>query len=99
MERSSGGGANGGEGWNGGMCVGLVLLASCTSLNVFAHERCEARAPKFRGDKLADFKVTWVASSFMIMAVNKNGLLKRGIRENVNASFVDENALSILPVR
>ena len=81
------------------MCVGLVLLANCTSLNVFAHERCEARPPKVRGDKLAGFKVTWVASSLMIVAANKDGLLKRGIGGNVNVSFVGENALSILPVR
>ena len=81
------------------MHVGLVLLASCTSLNIFAHERCKARPSKFKGDKLAGFKVTWVASSFMIVAANKDGLLKRGIGRNVNASFVDENTLSILPVR
>ena len=99
MEWSSGGGANGGEGQNGGMCVGLVLLASRASLNVFVHERCEAGPPKFRGDKLVGFKVTWVASSFMIMAANKDGLSKRGIGGNVNASFVGENALGILPVR
>ena len=90
---------NGGEGWNGGMCVGLVSLASHTSLHIFAYERCEAGPPKFRGDKLAGFKVTWVASSFMIMAANKDGLLKRGIGGNVNTSFVGENALGILPVR
>ena len=81
------------------MCVGLVLLANHTSLNVFVHERCEAGPPKFRGDKLVGFKVTWVASSLMIMAANKDGLSKRGIRGNVNTSFIGENVLSILPVR
>ena len=99
MEQSSGGGGNGDEEWNGRMCVGLILLANHTSLNVFAHERCEAGPPKFRGDKLAGFKVTWVASSLMIVAANKDGLSKRGIGGNVNVSFVGENALSILPVR
>ena len=99
MERSSGGGANGGEGWNGGMCVGFVLLANRTSLDILAHERCKAGPPELRGDKLAGLKVTWVASSLMIVAANKDGLSKRGIGGNVNTSFVGEDALSILPVR
>ena len=81
------------------MRVGLVLLASRTSLYVFAYERCEARPPKFRGNKLAGFKVAWVASSFMIVAANKDGMLKRGIGGNVNTALVGENALGILPVR
>ena len=81
------------------MHVGLVLLASHTSLYVFVYERCEAGPPKFRGNKLAGFKVTWVASSFMIVAANKDGMSKRGIGENVNTSLVGENALGILPVR
>ena len=86
-------------GRNGGMHVGLVLLARRTSLYVFAYERCKAGPPKFRGNKLAGFKVTWVASSFMIVAANKDGMSKRGIRGNVNTSLVGENALGILPVR
>ena len=81
------------------MHVGFVLLASHTSLYVFVYERCEAGPPKFRGNKLAGFKVTCVASSFMIVAANKDGLSKRGIGGNVNTSLVGENALGILPVR
>ena len=81
------------------MCVGFVLLANCTSLDIFAYKRCKARPPELRGDKLAGFKVTWVASSLMIVAMNKDGPLKRGVGGNVNMSFVGEDALSILPVR
>ena len=99
LEWLSGSGANWGEGWNGGMCVGFVLLANCTSLNILAYERCKARPPELGGDKLAGFKVTWVASSLMIVATNKDGLLKGRVRGNVNPSFVGEDALSILPVR
>ena len=80
------------------MSVRLVMLAGRTPFHVFAYKRCKAGPPKFGGDKLAGFKVTWVASSFMIVTVQKNGLSKRGIRRNVNMSFVGKNAFGILPV-
>ena len=81
------------------MCVGFVLLANRTSLNIFAYERCQARPPEFRGDELVGFQVTWMASSLMIVAMNKDGLSKRGVRGNVNTSFVGKDAFSILPIR
>ena len=90
---------NWGEGWNGGMCVGFVLLANRTSLDIFENKRGKARPPELGGNKLVGFKVTRVASSLMIIAMNKDGLSKRGVRGNVNMSFVGEDALSILPVR
>ena len=99
LEQVSGGGTNGSEGWNGGMSVRLVSLASRTLLYVLVYKRCEAGPPKLRGDKLAGLKVTWVASSFMIVAVKKDRLPKGGIGRNVNTSFVGENAFGILPVR
>ena len=99
LEQSGGGGANGGEGWNGGVGIRFVALASRTSFHIFADKRCKAWPPKFGGDKLADLKVTRVASSFMVVAAKKDGLSKRGIGGNVNMSFVGENALGMLPVR
>ena len=81
------------------MCVGFVLLANCTSLNVFAYERCQARPPEFRGNELVGFQVTWMASSLMIVATNKDGSSKRGVGGNVNTSFVGEDTFSILPIR
>ena len=99
MEWLSGSGGNWGEGRNGGICVEFVLLENRTSLNIFVYKRCKARPPEFGGDELADFKVTWMASSLMIMAMNKDGPLKRGVGGNVNTFFVGEDALSILPVR
>ena len=80
------------------MCVGFVLLANRTSFDIFAYKRCKARPPELGGDKLAGFKVTWVASSLMIVATNKDGPSKRGVGGNVNTPFVGEDALSILPV-
>ena len=81
------------------MCVGFVLLANCTSLNVFAYERCQARPPEFRGNELVGFQVIWMASSLMIVATNKDGSSKRGVGGNVNMSFVGEDTFSILPIR
>ena len=75
------------------------MLANRTSLDIFVYERCKARPPELGGDKLAGFKVTWVASSLMIVAMNKDGPLKRGVGGNVNTSFVSEDAFGILPVR
>ena len=98
MEWSSGGRANGGKGWNGGVCVGFVSLASRTPFNVFTYERREAGPPKLGGNKLVGFKIARVAGGFMIVAAGKDGVSERGVRGNVNASLVGENALSILPV-
>ena len=81
------------------MSIRLVALASRTPFHIFAYKRYKAGPPKFGGDKLAGFKVTRVASSFMIVAAKKDGLPKRGIGGNVNMSFVGENALGMLPVR
>ena len=80
------------------MSVRFAALASRTPFYVFAHKRCKAGPPKFRGDKLAGLEVTWVAGSFMIVAAKKDGPPKRGIGRNVNTPLVGENALSILPV-
>ena len=98
LERPSGGRANGGKGGNGWVRVGLVLLASRTPFNVFTYERREAGPPKLGGNKLAGFKIARVAGGFMIVAAGKDGVSERGVRGNVNASLVGENALSILPV-
>ena len=35
----------------------------------------------------------------MIMAMSKDGPLKRGVGGNVNMSFVGEDSFSILPIR
>ena len=37
--------------------------------------------------------------SFMVVAMSKNGLSERGVRGNVNTTFVCEDSLGILPVR
>ena len=81
------------------MHVGLVLLANCTPFDVFAHERCQTRPPEFGGDQLTGFQLAQVACSFMVMAMNEDGLLERGVRGDVNMTFVSKNPLGVLPVR
>ena len=55
--------------------------------------------PEFCCDKLTGFKVTWVANSFMVMAMVDYGLSKHIIQGNVYTSLVGENTLRDLPVR
>ena len=49
------------------MGVDLVLLARGASSDITADVRGKARPPKLRGNKLASFEDTWVASSRMVM--------------------------------
>ena len=81
------------------MCIRFALLANCISLNIFVHERCEARPPEFKGDKLAGFQISRVAHSLMVMATSKDGPVERGVGGNVNTSLVGEDTLGILPIR
>ena len=64
------------ERWDGGVGVQLVLLAGGISFNILSDKLGETRPPEFSCDELASFKVTWVASSFMVMAVVDYGSLK-----------------------
>ena len=58
LEGAGRGGADGGEWGNSRMGVGLVLLAGCTSLDIFADIGGEAGPPEFCSDKLAGFQVS-----------------------------------------
>ena len=46
-----------------------------------------------------DFQVTWVTCHFMVMAMSKDGLSKRGVGGDVDTAFVCEDPFGILPVR
>ena len=54
------------------MCVGFVLLAHGTALNIFLHEPCKAQPLELGGDKLTDLEITRVTGSLMVMAANKD---------------------------
>ena len=87
------------EGGNGGVCVGFVLLANGTTFDVFMHEGCKARPPELGGNQLMGFQVARVTGHFMVMAIGEDGLLKGGVRGNVETALVGEDLFGILPVR
>ena len=74
------------------------MLADGTCLNIVLDELGKTRPPEFCCDKLTGFKVTWVASSFMVMAMMNYGLSKGVIQGNVYMSFVGKDTLGDLPV-
>ena len=55
LERASGNKANGSEGENSGICIGLILLANYTPINIFADKSCKTRPPELGGNQLASF--------------------------------------------
>ena len=91
--------ANRNEGWNSGVCIGFVLLANCTSLDIFPHKGCKTRPLEFRGNQLAGFQVAWVTCCFMVVATSENGLSEIGVEGDIDMTFVYEDPFSIMPVR
>lgn len=49
------------------MCVGFILLARGTSIDVFLNKLCHSRLPVSCGYKLFGFKISRVAGSLMVM--------------------------------
>ena len=49
------------------MCVSFVLLAGCTSVNIFFDKLCHSRPPVSCGDKLFGFKVARVSCGLVVM--------------------------------
>ena len=99
LEQVGGSQVDRGEGQNGGMHVELVLLANCTPFDILAYKRCQTRPPEFGGDQLMGFQVAWVACSFVVVATSEDGPSERGVRGDVNMTFVSEDPLGVLPVR
>ena len=80
------------------MGVDLVLLARGTSLDITANIRGEARPPKLRGNKLASFENTRMASSGMIMVMSHDGVAQISISGNIDVSLVSQDAGVVVPV-
>ena len=55
-------GVNGGEWGNGRVCISFVLLAGCTTLDVFGDIGGQTGPPEFSCNELTGLQVTWVAS-------------------------------------
>ena len=65
-----------GERGDRGVCVGFVLLASCTAFNVFLHKLCETWLPEFGGYELMSLEITGMTGSFMVVAAGKDGVME-----------------------
>ena len=99
LEGSRGKGSDRGERWNGGMGIQLILLAGSASFDILPDKLHETRPPEFCYNKLMGFKVTWVASSLMVITLVNSTLSKCIVWGNVNVSLVGEDTLRDLPVR
>ena len=86
------------RGGNGGVCVGLILVANSTPVNVIADKSCKTRPPELGGSQLVSFSIARMAGSSMVVAVGKNGLAEGKVGENVDTALVHESACSMLPV-
>ena len=70
------------------MCVCLVLLANCTTFNVFLDIGGRARPLELSSNKLAGFQVTRVADGFVIMAMLEDGVVKGFIIGDIDPTLI-----------
>ena len=84
---------------DGGVSVGLILLAHGVVFHVFLHKLCETQLPEVGSDKLASFEVTRVTSSLVIMAVGEDGVVERILGGNIDAPFIGQDVIVVLSVR
>ena len=88
LKGAGAGGWNGEEWRSGWMGFDLVLLARGTAADITTNIGGKAWPPKLRGNKLASFENTRMASSGMIMVTSHNGVVQISISENVDATLV-----------
>ena len=53
LEGAGGSRVNGSEGWSSRVCIGFVLLADRTSLDIFSYKGYKIRLPEFGSNQLA----------------------------------------------
>ena len=83
-----------GEQWH----IILVLLAGCTTLDIFADVRGQTGPPEFHCNKLTSFQVPRMAGGCMIMEMLKDGMAEGVIIGDINATLVSEDTSFDLPV-
>ena len=98
LERAGCRGANGGERWDGGMGVGLVLLAGCTACNILSDVGGQARPPELGCDELACFQVAGVTGYFVIMATLEDSMMEGGVIGDIDVALIGQDACFDLPV-
>ena len=80
------------------MCVGLVLLAKSTAVNIAADIGSKARPLEFSGDQLASFQEAGMTGGFVIMAAFEDGAAERVVGGNIDTALISEDTRFDLPV-
>ena len=95
----------GARGWNREergarrMGVDLVLLARGTPADITPDVRGKAWPPKLRGNELASFEDTGMASGGMVVVSSHDGVAQASISRDIDMVLVSQNASVIVPVR
>ena len=98
LERAGCRGVNGGEWWDGGMGISLVLLAGCTAFNVFVDVGGKARPPEFCRDELMGFQVARVSGTFVVMATLENSMMEGVVIWDIDTTLIGQDARVDLPI-
>ena len=78
--------------------VDLVLLARGAAVDITSDVGGKARPPKLRGDELASFEDTGVASSGMVMVAGDDGVAKVSVSGDVDTTLVSQDPRIIMPI-
>ena len=98
LEGAGCGGADGGEQQDGRMGVGFVLLAGCTTLNVFSDIRGEAGPPEFSCNELSGFEIARVTGTVVVVAAFENSVPQGVVTWDIDAALIGQDACFDLPV-
>ena len=98
MEGAGRGGVDGGERRDGRMDVGFVLLAGCTTFDVFTDIGGKAGPPEFSCDKLLGFEVARVTSTFVVVATLEDSVPQGVVIWDIDAALIGQDACFNLPV-
>ena len=98
MKGASGGGDNGGQWGVRGVCVCLVLLASCAARNILADKGGKTRPPEFRCDELAGLENTRVTCCRMVMVSSNDRAAEGGVSGNIDMILKGQDSGVVFPV-
>ena len=99
MKGASGGGDDGGQWGVRGVCVCLVLLASCTARNVLADKGGKSGPPKLGCNELVGLENTRVTCCGMVMVSGDNRAAEGGVGGDIDTILEGQDTSIILPIR
>ena len=67
-------------------------------MDVAVNIRGKAGPPKFRGNKLASFEDTWVASSGMVVVASHDRVAQVSICGDIDVALVSQDASIVMPI-